>query len=63
MRPNNSDIRVYAMGLLESYGAQSVDYADDMVRAYLANGDLSAVAVWRQVLNQLQELKGVRPHV
>ena len=61
MRPDNSDIRVYAMGLLESYGAHSVDYADEMVRAYLANGDLSAVYVWRQVLNQLQELNGARP--
>lgn len=56
MRPDNSDIRVYAMGLLESYGAHSVHYADDMVRAYLANGDSHAVDIWRQVLNQLRQL-------
>lgn len=60
MRTEMSDIRVYAKGLMESYGAHSVRYADDMVRAYLANGDLGAVDVWRQVLNHLQEMNGHR---
>ena len=58
MRPDISDIRVYANGLMESYGAHSVRYADDMVRAYLANGDLGAVDVWRQVLRHLKEMNG-----
>ena len=58
MRPETSDIRVYAVGLRESYGTHSVRYADDMVRAYLANGDLGAVDVWRQVLHCLQEMDG-----
>ena len=58
MRPDTSDIRVYAKGLMESYGVHSVRYADDMVRAYLANGDLGAVDVWRQVLRHLQEMNG-----
>lgn len=58
MRPDTSDIHVYAVGLRESYGDHSVSYADDMVRAYLANGDFGAVDVWRQVLNCLQEMDG-----
>ncbi|NBC31156.1 MAG: hypothetical protein GVY13_00595 [Alphaproteobacteria bacterium] len=58
MRPDDSEIRIYAMGLLESYGPHSLHYADDMVRAYLANGDFGGVAIWRQVLHQLQEWNG-----
>ncbi len=47
--PSADDIRRYAHGLLDSYGRHALSYADDMVRAYLANGDMIATDVWREV--------------
>jgi hypothetical protein len=54
MSPSPNDIRHYAQGLVESYGPQSLYYADEMIQAYLANGNVGALEVWRQVRQHLQ---------
>jgi hypothetical protein len=56
MSPSPTDIRHYALGLVESYGPHSLRYADEMIQAYLANGDTGALSVWRQVMNHLLAL-------
>jgi hypothetical protein len=56
MSPSPTDIRHYAQGLVESYGPHSLRYADEMIQAYLANGDSGALSVWREVRHQLLAL-------
>ena len=56
MSPSPTDIRRYAQGLVESYGQHSLHYADEMIQAYLANGDSDALDVWRQVKYYLLDL-------
>jgi|GEM_PF-3272762 len=51
--PTGAEIRRYARGLVESYGSHALDYADDMIRAYIANGESGATAVWRNVRAEL----------
>ena len=56
MSPSPTDIRRYAQGLVESYGQHSLHYADEMIQAYLANGNTDALDVWRQVKYYLLDL-------
>ena len=56
MSPSPNDIRRYAQGLVESYGQHSLHYADEMIQAYLANGNSGALDVWRQVKYYLLDL-------
>jgi len=51
--PTGAEVRRYARGLVESYGSHALHYADDMIRAYIANGDAGATAVWRDVRAEL----------
>ena len=59
MSPSPNDIRRYAQGLVESYGQHSLHYADEMIQAYLANGNTDALDVWRQVKYYLLDLDQV----
>jgi hypothetical protein len=61
MSPSPNDIRRYALGLVESYGSHSLDYADEMIQAYLANGNTGALDVWRQVKHHLLDLDRPAP--
>lgn len=60
MSPSPNDIRRYAQGLIDSYGQHSLNYADEMIQAYLANGDAGALDVWRQVKYYLLDLDPAR---
>jgi|GEM_PF-1985845 len=53
MKPTDAEIRRYATGLAESYGAHSIAYAEDMIRAYLANGHTLQFEVWKKVRDSL----------
>ncbi len=60
MKPTDADIRRYAAGLAKSYGHHSLTYADDMIRAYLANGHTPQLEVWRKVRGSLPAAMGRR---
>lgn len=60
MKPTDAEIRRYAAGLAKSYGHHSITYADDMIRAYLANGHTPQMEVWRKVRGRLSAAMGKR---